>query len=51
MYEGTNNLIEQHTDAVNRLNEEIAHHKSVIVEKQTQIKHFENILADLKKLR
>ena len=51
MYEGTKNLIEQHEEAINRLNDEIAQHKSVISEKEANIKHLESIVNDLKKLR
>lgn len=51
MFEGTKNIIEQHEEAINKLNDEIVHHKSVISQKEEQIKYFESVLNDLKKLR
>lgn len=51
MFEGTKNIIEQHEEAINKLNDEISHYKSVISQKEEQIKYFESVLNDLKKLR
>jgi septal ring factor EnvC (AmiA/AmiB activator) len=51
MFEGTKNIIEQHEEAINKLNNEITHLQSVISQKEKEIKYFEAVLNDLKKLR